>query len=83
MSQQTKVKAATRDASWHPNPDTRWPKKYHLINAEEGHPRCGLQSLLSEESVMDAADVPVASRCTRSGCRQHWPEVSREPADEG
>jgi hypothetical protein len=71
------MKAALRDASWYSNPDVTSPKKYHIVNNVEGHPNCGLQAILSEESVIDAGDVPENSRCMRNGCRQHWPEEEK------
>ena len=64
--------AAFRDASWFPNPDTRTPKRAHVLRAD-GRAACGLVAVMCDPE--PAEDVPDWQRCKRPGCRGKWPAV--------
>jgi hypothetical protein len=64
------VLAALRDASWLPNPDTRTPKRAHVLRAD-GRAACGLVAVMCDPE--PAGDVPDWQRCKRPGCRDKWP----------
>lgn len=73
------VRAALRDASWHPNPnvDPREPKKYHVIYegaAAACDQRIRRLILDIDGSNIPASDAPVHLRCNRPGCAKRWPE---------
>lgn len=61
--------AAQRDASWLNYPDTRTPKRYHIVI--DSKPACGAQMLMQDPELADT--VPVSSRCQRPGCKSRWP----------
>jgi len=70
------VRAGMRDASWYANPSGHdWaptPPKYHVVVGSG--PACNPEGvLISEHSIVDAADVSVDDRCRRAGCRARWP----------
>lgn len=68
--------AATRDASDYNRPNTRTPKKWHIVGADECS-ACRGKSLVME-SAEPAEDVPVERRCMRHGCREKWPMMSND-----
>lgn len=70
------VLAAYRDASWHPRPDTRTPKRGHVLHAD-GRAACGLVAMMGDSQ--PAEDVPKPLRCGRSGCRERWPMAHPDP----
>ena len=63
------VMASKRDASWLNYPDTRTPKRYHIVIDDK--PACGAKMLMQDPELADA--VPVSSRCQRPGCYSRWP----------
>ena len=65
--------AALRDASWYKRPDTRAPKRYHIV-AEGGGPACGSIMILGDREQADR--VPDLLRCKRPGCRSSWASVA-------
>lgn len=67
------VMAALRDANWYARPNTRTPKRYHVV-AQGERPACGALMLLCEP--MDAERVAVIQRCQRPGCKGRWPAPS-------
>lgn len=66
------VQAAFRDASWVNRPDTRSPKRAHIVR-EDGTPACGLFAVLCEPE--PAEGIPDVLRCKRPGCRSRWPAI--------
>lgn len=66
------VMAAFRDASWFSRPDTRSPKRAHVMITDE-KAACGLQSVFSDPVL--AEDIPMFQRCNRPGCRGKWAEL--------
>lgn len=62
--------AALRDASWFNRPNTRTPKRWHVLNAA-GNPACGLVTMLDDPILADS--VPIECRCQRAGCKGRWP----------
>lgn len=68
------VLAALRDASWLANPDTRSPKRAHVLRAD-GRAACGLVAVMSNPE--PAEDVPDWQRCQRPGCLVKWPPEER------
>lgn len=67
-----RLMAAPRDASWYRRPDTRSPKRWHVLKAN-GQPACGLVAVMCDESAIPAEDVLEELRCKRTGCNSHWP----------
>ena len=73
------AQAAYRDASWFNNPDTRTPKRGHILRAD-GRPACGLVAVMCDPEPADC--IPEILRCKRPGCRQRWPiEMAEEQAE--
>lgn len=68
--------AAYRDASWVNNPDTRTPKRGHILRAD-GRAACGLVAVMCDPEPADC--IPETLRCRRPGCRQAWPADTLEP----
>lgn len=64
------VMAALRDASWWSNPDTRTPKRSHVLRVD-GRAACGLVAAMCDPE--PAENVPDWQRCKRPGCRETWP----------
>lgn len=64
------VLAAYRDASWLNRPDTRTPKRGHVLRAN-GQAACGLVAMMGDPE--PAEGVPELLRCKRPGCRDKWP----------
>lgn len=69
------VLAAYRDASWWPNPDTRTPKRGHVLRAD-GRAACGLVAVMCDPEPAEL--IPEGLRCCRSGCRDKWPKAAPE-----
>lgn len=69
------VMAELRDASWYSRPDTRAPKRYHVM-MDDGRPACGGAMFLVEP--VPAERVPEPSRCKRPGCISRWPSPAGE-----
>lgn len=67
----TTINAAFRDASWLVNPDTRSPKKAHVLLAN-GDPACGLKAMMCDPQPAEL--ISTLSRCQRPGCKAAWPE---------
>lgn len=67
------VMAALRDANWYARPNTRTPKRYHVV-AQDDRPACGAPMLLCEP--IEAERVDVILRCQRPGCKGRWPAPS-------
>jgi len=65
------IMAIRRDAGWWPNPNTRHPKRWHVL-LNKFNPACGTQMMPDYCGAIEAAGVPVSSRCQRSGCKALW-----------
>ena len=68
--------AGWRDASW-------WRSNgvahvYHV--SLDGFAACNRGMLLIEDQLFEAALVPPAVRCRRSGCKTRWPHTPRGQA---
>lgn len=63
--------AVQRDASWLNKPDTRTPKRWHVL-LNDFNPACGTHMLPQYENAIPAASVPESSRCQRPGCKGLW-----------
>lgn len=66
-----KVQAIQRDASWWPRPNTRNPKRWHVL-VNDFNPACGARMLPNYDDAVPATSVAEVSRCQRPGCRQEW-----------
>jgi hypothetical protein len=78
MTEQTQsppVQAAYRDASWHRRPDTRTPKRGHVLR-EDGRATCGLVAVMCDPEPAEL--IPEGLRCCRPGCRDKWPTAAPE-----
>lgn len=69
------TQAAYRDASWLSHPDTRTPKRGHIL-LDDGRAACGLVAMMCDAE--PAEGIPECLRCRRPGCRDRWPEVASE-----
>jgi len=76
----SELQAAFRDASFLNNPDTRTPKRAHVLN-EDGTPRCGLMAMMGDPEPAD--QIPDNLRCKRPGCRQAWPATTQQGGKHG
>jgi hypothetical protein len=72
-----RLMAALRDASWLRNPDTRSPKRWHVLKVD-GRPACGLVAEMCDEDAIPAEQVPQELRCKKAGCDRHWPNPQPE-----
>ena len=75
MRMSKSTQAAYRDASWLSNPDTRTPKRGHILRAD-GRAACGLVAMMCDAEPAEA--IPECLRCRRPGCRERWPEAATE-----
>jgi hypothetical protein len=69
--------AALRDASWLDHPETSSPKRYHICR--EDSPAlavCGTFGMLQDGR--PAYEVPESLRCRKRGCRELWPQETKE-----
>lgn len=67
--------AARRDASFYNRPETRTPKKWHIL-ADGGGSRCGRCPILDDKNPVRAQTVPLISRCKK--CK-YWPDFNATP----
>lgn len=65
--------AATRDASFFDNPDTRSVKSYHILRPD-GTAACGLKAFMCDDE--PAERIHESHRCRRQGCKQRWPAIT-------
>jgi hypothetical protein len=63
--------AVQRDASWLNKPDTRSPKRWHVL-VSDFNPACGTQMMPNYDGAIPASSVPMSSRCQRPGCKALW-----------
>lgn len=67
--------AAQQNTSFKPKVSSR----FHVVTCD-GYAACDSGMWVLEINAVPAGDVPIAERCRRPGCREHWPGAKFPPS---